>query len=473
MRRLTLALAATVCLLGARSVRTRAEVTAGLTLSCQARDGVVVREAARPLAKVVTRLPYATRVRVEEVVAAWARITATEGATGWVRSSELVPPSALTGAGNEPTHTSTPADVLAAGRQFDAKTEKFYRAIDKGYDGAYPAVDAIEHTKPGDAELYEFIRSGALGGTATMSEVGAHFAKVTLVGAVDTPEAITIPEEPPVVGPPAITEEEFVRRLGLGFSPEQEYWLGRAVAAAAIAEHGLDKNEKNQALVRKVGATLVALCSRVRSTHGGWHFAVLDDPAPNAISGPGGFVLITRGALELARNEDEVAGVLAHEMAHVSKKHGEAMVRKSREFQEELVKLQQVVAQPQKGTDACKICWEVARTLGTTSKTLAKTLDKEGYGKDFELEADWDGSLYLCEAGYRASAIAEYLELLPDREHATWTTHPSPDGRIDSLRPIIAKHGCPFDADTGAQIRLPRWRALAGNAVPTPVAPAR
>ena len=273
-------------------------------------------------------------------------------------------------------------------------------------------------------------------------------------------------EEPPVVGPQTLTEEDFVKRLGVGFSPEQEYWLGRAVAAAAIAEHGLDKNEKNQALVRKVGATLAALCSRVRATHGGWHFAVLDDPTPNAISGPGGFVLITRGALELARNEDEVAGVIAHEMAHVSKKHGEAMVRQSREFQAELDKLQRVVAEPLHGSDACKICWEVARTLGVTAKSLVTTLDKEGYGKDFEFEADWAGSLYLCEAGYRASAIAEYLELLPSRETATWTTHPPSDVRIDALRPIVFKHSCPFDADTGAQIRLPRWKALAGNTVP-------
>lgn len=268
------------------------------------------------------------------------------------------------------------------------------------------------------------------------------------------------------MAPTPVTEEDFVKRLGLGFSPEQEYWLGRAVAAVAIAEHGLDKNEAHQVLVRRVGASLVALCSRVRATHGGWHFAVLDDPTPNAISGPGGFVLITRGALALARNEDEVAGILAHEMAHVSKKHGEAMVRQGREFQEEMEKLKKVVAAPQHGSDGCKICWEIARTLGTTSKTIVKTLNTEGYGKDFEYEADWEGSLYLCEAGYRASAIAEYLEMLPSREGATWTTHPSSNDRIDAVRPIVAKHSCPFDADEGAQARLPRWKSISGDALP-------
>ena len=175
-------------------------------------------------------------------------------------------------------------------------------------------------------------------------------------------------------------------------------------------------------------------------------------------------MLISRGALELARNEDEVAGILAHEMAHVSRKHGEAMIRKSREFQDELEKLKRVVAAPQHGSDGCKICWEVARTLGTTSANLVKTLDKEGYGKDFEYEADWEGSLYLCEVGYRASAIAEYLELLPSREGARWTTHPSSDERIDALRPLVLKHSCPFDVDEGAQARLPRWKAMVAGA---------
>ena len=112
------------------------------------------------------------------------------------------------------------------------------------------------------------------------------------------------------------------------------------------------------------------------------------------------------------------------------------------------------------GSDGCKICWEVARTFGTTSKTIVRTLDKEGYGKDFEYEADWEGSLYLCEVGYRASAIAEYLELLPSREKARWTTHPSSDDRIDKLRPIVFKHSCPFDVDEGAQARLPRWKSM-------------
>lgn len=461
MRRFAVALLALGAFVAAKIPSSVAEVAVGQMLSAQSRDGVPVRETSRPLSKALARIPYATKVKVEEIEGSRARITVEGGVTGWVKVSELVPTSALTGAGAAPSPNQSQSDVLAAGRQFDQKTESFYRSINTNYDGAYPLVDQIEHATLADQELIEFIRNGLLGGTSTMADIGSHFAKVKLIGAIDAPDAVTTYEEQAIMAPTPVTEEDFVKRLGMGFSPEQEYWLGRAVAAAAVAEHGLDKNEQHQQLVRRIGATLALLSSRVRATHGGWHFAVLEGATPNAISGPGGFVLISRGALELARNEDEVAGVLAHEMAHVSRKHGEAMVRKTREWQDEIEKLKNVVAQPQHGKDACKICWEVARTLGSTSTALVKTLDKEGYGKDFEYEADWEGSLYLCEVGYRASAIAEYLELLPNREGARWTTHPSSEDRIDHLRPIVFKHSCPFDVDEGAQARLPRWKSMA------------
>ena len=107
---------------------------------------------------------------------------------------------------------------------------------------------------------------------------------------------------------------------------------GRAVAANVIARYGLDPDQARQDYVRKIGASIVALSDHLHGNYGGYHFAVLADPKPNGVSGPGGFVFITRGALDLCRSEDEVAGILAHELAHVAAKHGEAIIRKSREL---------------------------------------------------------------------------------------------------------------------------------------------
>ncbi len=91
--------------------------------------------------------------------------------------------------------------------------------------------------------------------------------------------------------------------------------------------YGLDPDEGMQQYVRAVGAALVELSDRVPATYGGWHFAVLDTDIANGICGPGGFVLVTRGAVKRCRDEEELAGILAHEIAHVSLRHGEAILR--------------------------------------------------------------------------------------------------------------------------------------------------
>jgi hypothetical protein len=472
-----------------RSVAFAGDVEVGAVRTAQNRDGVTLRELALPLGKRVLRVPYGTQLKVLEIRELWVKVAPVADLTkvGWVRTNEIAEPATLSAsaaavpsfstsdvsaAGRQLTEQEKRADPRlaeglqyqshAAGKQFDQKTENTYRTMDAKVSDAYPLVDRVERAGVSDDELETFVREGRLGGTAEASgPVGVGpYAKLKLLGATGDTEGVIAFSDEHTPMPPAVSDAEFVKRLGVGFTPEHEYWLGRAVAAAAIAEHGLDPNPAYQALVRKVGASIVLLSDRLRATHGGWHFAVLDSPVPNAIAGPGGFVLVTRGALELARNEDEVAAILAHEMAHIAYKHGEQMVRKSREFQEGLAALERKVMEGARPGDDCNICGEVAKTLGTSAKALVKTLDVEGYGRDLEMAADWAGSLFLCEVGYRASAVAEYLEMLPTREGARWTTHPTSEDRIDALRPLVFKHGCPLDSDEGAQARLPRFRAV-------------
>lgn len=465
------------------------DLEVGAIRTAQNRDGVTLRELALPLGKKVLRVHYGTELKVLEVRELWVKVALVSDLTkvGWVRTNEIAEPAALSATAAAIPSFST-SDVSAAGRQlrpeemrgnrklaeglqaqahgagkeFDQKTEATYRTMDKKVSDAYPLVDQIEGTRVSDDDLEAFVREGRLGGTAEASAPAGTgpYAKLKLLGATGDTEGVVAFSDEYTPMPPAVSDAEFVKRLGMGFTPEHEYWLGRAVAAAAIAEHGLDPNPAYQALVRKVGSSIVLLSDRLRTTHGGWHFAVLDSPVANAIAGPGGFVLVTRGAIELARNEDEVAAILAHEMAHISYKHGEQMIRKSKEFKDGMAALEKKIAEGPAPGEPCNICGEVAKTLGTSAKALVKTLDVEGYGRDLELAADWAGSLFLCEVGYRASAVAEYLEMLPTREGARWTTHPTSEERIEALRPLVFKHGCALDSDEGAQARIPRFRAV-------------
>jgi Zn-dependent protease with chaperone function len=431
-------------------------LTVGSTRAVQPREGCVLREEPNPLGKKVRTLPYGTEVKVVETKDLWAKVEAAGGGPGWARVSEIVEPSALTGAAAYRGSLSS-ADVTAAGRQFSEKIEKTYRTmIPAEMNQVYALVDQVERTKPTDAEVDAFIAEGGLGGDAGRAAVREAAANVRAAGTMD--------DQGPRMRP--ITDEDFVHRLLTGFSPEQEYWLGRSVAAKAIHEYGLDPDAGRQALVKKVGAALARLSDRTRQTWGGYHFGVLNSDTANGIAGPGGFVLVTRGAVKLARNEDELAGILAHEMGHVSRKHGEQMIRKMRDWEAQMQKLRDAAEKPPRMRGECGLCAEMAKALGVASNGLVGQLDKEAYARDMEFEADMDGTLTLLEVGYRVGGVAEYLESIPSRKHAQWTTHPSSDDRIKALKPLVDKYGKPMADDPAAQKRLPRFQQGSGPAVP-------
>jgi predicted Zn-dependent protease len=108
----------------------------------------------------------------------------------------------------------------------------------------------------------------------------------------------------------------------------QEYYVGRGVAANAMFDAdgryvGLyDKDQNLEEYVALVGLS-VALESDRPETFKGYHFGVVNSPDINAFAAPGGFIFVTTGALKLMANEDELAGVLSHEIGHVNLRHPE------------------------------------------------------------------------------------------------------------------------------------------------------
>ena len=251
---------------------------------------------------------------------------------------------------------------------------------------------------------------------------------------------------------------DFFQQMNTRLSPEQEYYLGRGVAAQAIATYGLDPDAARQAYVRRIGASLVDLSPRIRSTYGGYHFAVLNGAEANGLSGPGGFVMITRGALDLARNEDEVAAILAHEIAHVSLKHGEAIIRSTPSWTAGMGALGRIAGA---ATNRGQYQGQVTRVFSESITNFTKSLRETGYGREFEFKADAEGTYILYDAGYDASAVSNYLTSLPDRPNTKWSAHPESAERIAALAPIVAQYGGPFDGGVGAKARESRFAAAA------------
>ncbi|HEO65424.1 MAG TPA: hypothetical protein ENI73_06075 [Spirochaetes bacterium] len=109
------------------------------------------------------------------------------------------------------------------------------------------------------------------------------------------------------------------------FTPKEEYFIGRSVAAFLITETRIDlySEDENTPLddyISKVGHTLVKASDRP-GTYQGYRFVVAKSKRVNAYAVPSGFIFITTGLIKLCENEDELAGVLAHEISHIVLKH--------------------------------------------------------------------------------------------------------------------------------------------------------
>lgn len=219
-------------------------------------------------------------------------------------------------------------------------------------------------------------------------------------------------------------------------SDAEEYYVGRAVAARILATYPLFRNSKLTDYVNLVGQT-VALNSEKPATYGGYHFAVLDSDEVNAFACPGGTILITRGMLRAVRTEDELAAVLAHEVAHVNHRDGVAAISKSR-WTEALTII---------GTEAAKTYGssDVARLAGIFEGSIDdvfKTLVVNGYARGQEEDADRACLGYLARAGYDPRALERFLVRLKGAGRGfsggMLATHPSTADRLEIVRRSLA-----------------------------------
>ncbi|RPJ39713.1 MAG: peptidase M48, partial [Planctomycetaceae bacterium] len=153
-------------------------------------------------------------------------------------------------------------------------------------------------------------------GCAEVSEAGAGIAAAAGVISSDEAQSIT-------------RGAQAVEKSWQDLTPEQEYYVGRAVAAQVLQSYPpLDRPQANEYL-NLLGQSL-AIFSERPETFGGYHFLLLDSDEINAFAAPGGLILVSRGMLRCCQSEDELAAVLAHEICHVEQKHGLSAIKQSR-----------------------------------------------------------------------------------------------------------------------------------------------
>ncbi len=216
-------------------------------------------------------------------------------------------------------------------------------------------------------------------------------------------------------------------------SDEQEYYLGRSVAAMILRQYPLYRG--NPALTKylnQVGQALVARSSRPE-IFGGFHFALLDTDEINALSTPGGFVFVSRGFIALMPSEEALAGVLAHELGHIILGHGVKAISNGRLSEAAMIIGKEAVSSY--GPSELNMVGEV---FGESVNQVFDTLIKSGYSRSQEYEADSFAAQLMAKSGYDAKGLTAMLDQIAKAQAAKrggWLdTHPSSADRKGSLR---------------------------------------
>lgn len=217
----------------------------------------------------------------------------------------------------------------------------------------------------------------------------------------------------------------------------EEYYVGRSVAADVVSRYPYVEDASLTEYVSRVGYA-VALSSERPMLYGGYHFAVLQSDEINAFAGPGGFVFITTGALRAMRNEEELAGVLAHEIAHVVLRHPDraAQAAKNRQSTSEVIAAIAGAASQSGDADLA----QVASVLEDVTNDVLLDIIEKGYSRDQEHEADALALRLLSQVGYDARGLREFVSRLQRVDTGfSWggSTHPAPGDRVERMDEIL------------------------------------
>jgi predicted Zn-dependent protease len=211
---------------------------------------------------------------------------------------------------------------------------------------------------------------------------------------------------------------------------KQEVLLGQDWAAVLLGAAPLAADPNLQRYVNTVGRWLASQSERPDLA---WHFGVLESGNINAFATPGGYVLVTKGLVMRMRSEAELAGVLAHEIAHVVQKHHLKAIQKGAWAQVGANVATEYLNQRSRSP--------VGSMAGERLLSGMKEIMLRGLDKDDEFEADRMGVVIAARAGYDPFGLPAVLQLLntlpQDAALALlFATHPPPNDRLDALERV-------------------------------------
>jgi predicted Zn-dependent protease len=227
------------------------------------------------------------------------------------------------------------------------------------------------------------------------------------------------------IGQAKAAKDKTQKVLDVRVNDNEERQLGEKVSAQLRQDFGVYQDAAVTKYVSLVGTVLAQGSSRPGLN---WQFIVLDTDGVNAFASPGGLVHITRGALGLIKNEAELAGILGHEITHVTAKHTVRSIEKG-----EMVDL----GAEQAGNGL------TAKLLSKMADAAYKNIINNKFDRNDEDEADKGGIALASKAGYAPGALAEVLKRIAARNsdrqepNGLFASHPIIKDRLASIEKEI------------------------------------
>ena len=238
-------------------------------------------------------------------------------------------------------------------------------------------------------------------------------------------------------------------------TPQEEYYLGRAVAARILGQYKPLDDDGRTRYLNTFGQVLTRASGRPE-TFGGWHFILLDTDEVNAFAAPGGFVFVTRGLYATCATEEQLAAVLAHEVSHVTLRHGLGAIKNERLTEAFTILGTEAV----KEYSSAKLSQLTAAFEGSIND-IANKMIVSGYSQDQEFAADAEAAHVAWRAGYNPTGLPEFLAALSAKgkkgDKGFFSTHPLPKERLEKAASAIKSDKLAGETDPARTQRFSKY----------------
>ena len=218
------------------------------------------------------------------------------------------------------------------------------------------------------------------------------------------------------------------------FSPDQDIQIGKRLAAQVPKQMTLLDNRRVDDYLNQLGQRLAAHAPGYKYPY---EYRCVNSAAINAFALPGGYVYIDRGVIQAASNEAELAGVMAHETAHVALRHGTSQASKAY-----VAEIPAALLSGWLGNNSSLGSTIVQMTTGFVMNSVFLK-----YSRDDESQADILGTQILYDSGYDPRALARFFETIEAKSKSQpiefFSDHPNPDHRIERVMEEVTKLGGP------------------------------